>query len=98
MSKRGQSTEVDAYIFIKENLKLMGWDTRNPARTPEGQVYTQNECLSHPEIHHHLGKEKPENIVKVTERVFWVIEAKKHHKQLEQALQEAQQYAEKNQQ
>ena len=37
------ATEVDAYIFIKENLKELGWDVRNPSRHQSGQVYTQNE-------------------------------------------------------
>ena len=44
------ATEVDAYIFIKNNLKEIGWDTRSPDRNPTGQVYTQNECLNHSEI------------------------------------------------
>lgn len=95
MTPRGESTEVDAYIFIKENLKLLGWDTRNPARAPEGQVYTQNECLNHPEIRRMLGQDKPENIVKVTESAFWVIEAKKSHEKLDLAFNEAKEYAKK---
>ena len=40
---KSKDTEIDAYIFIKENLKTLGWDTRNPARTPTGEVYTQTE-------------------------------------------------------
>ena len=42
---RSRSTEVDAYIFIKDTLKELGWDTRNPHRNSMGAVYTQNECL-----------------------------------------------------
>lgn len=95
MAERGKSTEVDAYIFIKKNLKLKEWDVRNPTRTPEGQVYTQNECLSHLEIHKQLGQERPENIVKVTESNFWIIEAKKEHEKLKQAFKEARDYAKK---
>ena len=87
------STEVDAYIFIKENLKELGWDVRNPSRHQSGQVYTQNECLSHPEIKATLVLQKPENVVKITDTVFWVIEAKREHRQLEQALNEAEDYA-----
>ena len=49
MSKT-KNSEVRAYIYIKEQLKLLGWDTRNPSRHPDGEVYTQQECLSHPEI------------------------------------------------
>jgi type I restriction enzyme M protein len=90
---KDKSTEVDAYIFIKENLRTLGWDTRNPGRNQEGRVYTQNECLSHPEIQTFLGQERPENIVKITESKFWVIEAKKEHRQLQQALNEAKEYA-----
>lgn len=36
-------TEVDAYVFIKNNLRAIGWDTRNPLRVALGQVFTQNE-------------------------------------------------------
>jgi hypothetical protein len=96
MSRRGESTEVDAYIFIKEKLKILGWDTRNPSRNPAGQVYTQNECLSHPEISKFLGLMKPENVVKISETTFWVIEAKKEHGSLQKALDEAENdYADK---
>ena len=38
-----RSTETDAYIFIKKALGEIGWVARNPARNPNGQVYTQNE-------------------------------------------------------
>ena len=92
---RPRITEVDAYLFIKENLKAMGWDVRNPDRFPSGQVYTQNECLGHPEIQKYLQQEKPENVIKLSESAFWVIEAKREHRQLEQALSEAIEYAEK---
>jgi type I restriction enzyme M protein len=93
MMEQPKSTEVDAYIFIKENLRALGWDTRNPMRSPKGEVFTQNECLHHDEIKACLGHLKPENVVKLSETSFWVIEAKRSHKQLEQALTEAKQYA-----
>ena len=92
--RRPQDTEVHAYNFIKKNLDALGWDIRYPERVPSGQVWTQNECLSNPEIRRCLGLERPENIVKVTERVLWVIEAKRSHSQLEVAVNEAQDYAE----
>ncbi len=95
MSNKPKSTEVDAYVFIKENLKMLGWDTRNPERFGGGQVYTQNECLANLEIKKHLGLDRPENVVKVTERVLWVVEAKRSHMQLNQALREAENYAQK---
>jgi len=90
-----RDTEVDAYIFIKDNLKDLGWDIRNPARVATGQVYTQNECLSHPEIKRLLVLKRPENIIKVTEKVLWVIEAKRSHLELDQALYEAKTRADK---
>lgn len=89
------ATEVDAYVFIKENLRALGWDARNPERVASGQVWTQNECLHNPEIKRLFGLDKPENIVKVTERVLWVIEAKRSHGELEQAVKEAEDYARK---
>jgi type I restriction enzyme M protein len=92
---RVNSTEVDAYIFIKNNLKEIGWDTRSPDRAPTGQVYTQNECLNHPEIHSRLVRDQPENIVKISESIFWVIEAKREHNKLDQAVDEAEGYAQK---
>lgn len=90
-----RTTEVDAYGFIRENLKDQGWDIRNPDRVPEGQVYTQNECLSHPEISKYLRLERPENVVKVTEKIFWVIESKKEHQKMQEALKDAEEYANK---
>ena len=88
-------TEVDSYIYIKERLKEFGWDTRNPELSPLGQVYTQNECLSNPEIKLHLNLDKPENIVKINEETLWVIEAKSKQALMERALLEARQYADK---
>lgn len=89
MAHKPRDTEVDAYIFIKETLKALGWDARNPERVPSGQIYTQNECLANPEINRLLGAKHPENIIKVTEKVLWVIEAKRTHSELELALDEA---------
>lgn len=76
-SSRAHDTEVDAYTWIKQDLKEKGWDTRNPTRHIEGEVYTQNEVYGHPEIHACLGFGKPENVVKLNATDFWVIEAKK---------------------
>lgn len=93
MARKPRDTEVDAYIFIKEHLGKLGWDIRNPDRVETGQVYTQNECLSHPEIGRLLGLERPENIVKIDDRTFWVIEGKRSHSLLGKALGEAEDYA-----
>ena len=94
MPRRISNTEVDAYVFIKERLKTLGWDTRNPERVPEGQVWTQNECLGNQEIKRLLGLGRPENIVKVSEKVLWVIEAKRSRKELQIALSDAYKRAE----
>jgi type I restriction-modification system DNA methylase subunit len=93
MKPQPRDTEVDAYVFIKENLRTLGWDVRNPARVPGGQVYTQNECLANAEIKQWLDLKRPENIVKVTEKILWVIEAKRTRSELSQALHEAAQRA-----
>lgn len=95
MRRAARDTEVDAYIFIKDNLRSLGWDTRNPERSEGGQVYTQNECLANPEIHKLLGQEKPENIIRVNDEVLWVIEAKRSHAELDKAVNEAEEYADK---
>jgi type I restriction-modification system DNA methylase subunit len=90
-----QTSEVHAYKHILEELKMKGWDTRNPSERPTGQVWTQNECLAHTEIKSTLGLERPENIVKVTESSLWVIEAKRSHGELEKAVSGAINYAKK---
>ena len=64
-------------------------------RNAEGQVWTQNECLSNPYIKKYIGTDRPENIVKATESVLWVIESKRTHSQIDQATREAQKYAAK---
>ncbi len=93
VSSKQRATEVDAYVFIKETLRELGWDTRNPSRFATGCVYTQNECLEHPEIRAALKKDRPENIVKVAETRFWIIEAKKDQRHLGRAVEEAEDYA-----
>lgn len=88
-----RNSEFNSYTFIKNDLLELGWNTRNPNRDPNGEVYTQQECLDHPAIGEQLGRQKPEYVIKVNENVFWVIEAKAEHRQLEQAFQEARDYA-----
>ncbi len=82
-------SEFESYGYIKARLKTLGWDTRNPSRADAGRVWTQTQCLADPEIKKVLGAKHPENIVKVTEAVLWVIEAKPSHTQLELAYLEA---------
>jgi type I site-specific restriction endonuclease len=92
--KDPKASEVDAYVYIKENLKIMGWDVRNPLRFPgTGQVFTQAEALYHPELKKYLRLDKPENIVKISEQKYWVIEAKRDRKEIKKALKEAIDYA-----
>ena len=92
---RAAATEVDAYVFIKRKLGELGWNTRNPERNDEGQVWTQNECLSNPHLKSLLDLDRPESIAKVSERDLWVIEAKRNHDQIGTALDEARNYAAK---
>jgi type I restriction enzyme M protein len=83
---RRRTTEHDAYHFIEDSLKSLGWNTRCP---PDGDVYTQNECLNHPEIQRAFVQRHPENIIKITETDYWVIEAKRDISQLQLAVNEA---------
>jgi type I restriction-modification system DNA methylase subunit len=92
MTKKSASTEVDAYAFIKSELKNLGWDTRNPTTHPNGQVYTQNQCLSNAEIKKWLDKKRPEAIVKTTDTILWVIESKSERTLIEVALDDAENY------
>jgi type I restriction enzyme M protein len=87
--KMPRTSEVHAYGFIKENLKLLGWVVKNPARHPDGQVYTQQECLEDSRIVEKLGSKHPENIVKLREDDFYVIEAKPERKEIDVAIKQA---------
>lgn len=93
--KGKKNSEFQSYTYIKNELRELGWNVRNPNRAPSGQLYTQHECLGHPEIKLMLGKLTPEYVVKVTENVFWVIEAKPTHEQIDQAYEEASGYGER---
>ena len=88
-----KDSEAHAHSFINRQLKMLGWDIRNPERVDGGEVWTENECLSNPAIKASLGLERPEKIVKVSNDVLWVIEAKRSHQQLAQAISEAEEYA-----
>ncbi|HBX53087.1 MAG: hypothetical protein A2275_02560 [Bacteroidetes bacterium RIFOXYA12_FULL_35_11] len=88
-----RNSEFSSYTFIKNDLVQLEWNTKNPNRDPNGQVYTQQECLDHPEIGIQLGKQRPEFVVKIKENKFWVIEAKGKHKELDKAFDEAIDYA-----
>lgn len=90
-----QSSEVHAYIYIKSQLQLLGWNTANPTRNTIGEVYTQNECLQNETIKKFLVNDKPENVIIVRENKHLIIEAKPTHKQLDKAITEAKEYADK---
>src|SRR5689334_20436202 len=88
--RKGQSeSEVEAYHYIREQLREHGWIVKPPGRNEAGEVWTQNQCLEHPEIARCLGAMRPENIVKLSETTLWVIEAKSKRPELKKALREA---------
>lgn len=87
--KKGKASEVHAYVHILNELRnKKGWD--------KGQIFTQQECHQIKPIAETLGGAKPENVVKISEKIYWVIEAKNERIKIEQALKEAcEDYAEK---
>lgn len=89
------SSEFHAYTYIKNELAALGWSVSNPTRRADGEVYTQNECLQNTIIKQHLTGDKPENVVIVRENKFWVIEAKPLHKDIDKAIGDAKEYANK---
>jgi len=93
---KSSNSEFRLYPFIEKSLTELGWDIRNPLKYPDGQVFTQNEVLHDKVLKLLLGKLKPENVVKIKERVYWVIEAKADYKDIEIAVNKAKDiYAEK---
>lgn len=82
-------SEVEAYDFIRRQLRDLGWIVKNPSLGTGGQVWTQNQCLSHPDIKQAFGLHRPENVIKVKENLVWVIEAKPTRRQIGQAVDEA---------
>lgn len=85
-------TEVEAYGFIREQLRDLGWSVKNPSLSTEGHVWTQNQCLSEEQFKLALGAKRPENIVKLSESTVWIIEAKASIRQIEEAVDEAVNY------
>lgn len=95
-TNKPKNSEVDAYTYIKEELEKLGWIVKNPARVVDGEVYKQNEVLSHKELKVMLVRDMPEAVVKLNNKEFWVLESKRDKKDIEQALNEAKnQYAKK---
>lgn len=98
MAKKGKNqlvlisaadSEVEAYSFIREQLRELGWSVKDPCRMTGGHVWTQNQCLAEPAIKAALGTARPENIVKLSETKLWVIEAKAKQALLQTAIDEA---------
>jgi type I restriction-modification system DNA methylase subunit len=80
--KRHSPSEVHAYSHILvELVAKKSWD--------KSQVHTQQECLAIKPIAEFLGQTHPENIVKVNETVYYVIEAKNERAKIDIALREA---------
>ena len=90
---RPRISEFTSYIYIKQELSKIGWNTRNPNRNRDGEVYTQQECLDHPEIKNQLGRQKPEYVVKLDIDNFYIIEAKATLDEIDKAFSEAIGYA-----
>lgn len=79
---RAKHSEVHAYVHIIDQLtNKKGWDKKD--------IFTQQECLSIKEIAERLGRTHPENVVKINEQTFYVIEAKNERKKVDIALREA---------
>jgi type I restriction-modification system DNA methylase subunit len=89
------SSEFHAYTYIKNELNVLGWIVANPTKRADGEVYTQNECLQNSILKKLFTGDKPENVVVVRNKKFWVIEAKPTHKEIDKAIAEAKEYAEK---
>jgi len=75
-------TEVHAYAYIlRELTEKKGWIKED--------IYTQGEVHKIKVVAQQLGGTKPENIVKLGENHFYVIEAKNKRSMLKQAIKEA---------
>ena len=75
-------TEVHAYAHILHELKnKKGWKS--------DEIFTQNEIQRIDEIKKQLGLTTPENIVKINETTYYVIESKNKRSMLDIAIKEA---------
>ncbi len=93
---KATNTEVDAYTYIKQELETLGWNVKNPARVPDGEVYKQNEVLANPDFKAMIDKDRPEAVIILNSIDCWVIETKRDKKDIDKALDEAKnQYAQK---
>lgn len=75
-------SEVHAYLhIIRELTEKKGWS--------KNQIYTQQECLKHPEIKKYLVLKKPENVIEVNPKIYYVLESKNERNKLNKAIKEA---------
>jgi type I restriction enzyme M protein len=75
-------SEVHAYAYIiKELIEKKGW--------VKNQIYTQQECHKIPEVKKFLGLTKPENIIDIDGKNYYVLESKNERKKIDIALKEA---------
>ncbi|WP_342270345.1 N-6 DNA methylase [Rickettsia endosymbiont of Orchestes rusci] len=88
-----KNSEFRAYAFIQNSLKELGWNIKNPSINSNGQVYTQHEALQNEILKKALKRKVPENVIKLANNLWWIIEAKAGHKELETAVNEAKDYA-----
>lgn len=87
--KKNKKSEYRSYAWIKSELQKAGWNIKSPSTDVNGEVYYQQECLNHPEIQKVLGKQRPEFVIQLTERDYWIIEAKGDIFDLDKAFAEA---------
>jgi type I restriction-modification system DNA methylase subunit len=84
-----RTSEVLSYRFILNELEALGWNIRNPLSSSGGQVFTQRQCLDDLRIKEQLNQLHPENIIKLSENEFYVIEAKRTREMVDIAIGEA---------
>ncbi len=89
MAKLHSPSEVHAYSHILNELtNKKGWTKK--------QIFTQQECLDIKPIYDYLGQTHPENIVKINETIYYIIEAKNERVKIDIALNESKEdYADK---
>lgn len=87
-----RDSEFQSYTYIKNELKRVGWNVNNPNRDPNGQLYTQHECLKNSEIASKLRRLVPEYVIKLNEESYWIIEAKPSLEDRGIAINEARSY------
>lgn len=90
-----RKSEFSSYVFIRNDLSNMGWNIKNPLRSPGGRLFTQQECLDVDGIKKGLVNLRPEYVLKIDEENYWLIEAKGDLNQISLAVDEACEYARK---